>query len=94
MIMPIIRHSLTGDGPGLRRLPVVPVAGHRPAPTTTTPFTSNGIVNYTPAGSRKVLNKPVVLCQALVIGQQTAWYPPSGSIIPATTLPITTLPLL
>ena len=36
-------------------------------------FTSNGIVNYTPAGSRKVLNKLVVLCQALVTGQQTAW---------------------
>ena len=32
-------------------------------------FTSNGIVNYTPTGSRKVLNKLVVLCQALVIGQ-------------------------
>ena len=36
-------------------------------------FTSNGIANYAPAGSRKVLNKLVVLCQALVIGQQTAW---------------------
>ena len=45
-------------------------------------FTSNGIVDYAPAGSRKVLNKPVVLCQALVIGQQTAWYPPGASRLP------------
>ena len=45
-------------------------------------FTSNGVVNYTPAGSRKVLNKLVVLCQALVIGQQTAWYPPGASWLP------------
>ena len=44
-------------------------------------FTSNGIVNYTPAGSRKVLNKPVVLRQVLVIGQQTAWYPPGASLL-------------
>ena len=45
-------------------------------------FTSNGVVNYTPAGSRKVLNKLVVLCQALVIVQQTAWYPPGASRLP------------
>ena len=36
---------------------------HEPPPTI---CTSNGIVNYTPAGSGNVLNKPVVLCQALV----------------------------